>query len=147
MNMPEELGSYDVAKLRHRARERGGTVSAKRFDESEWIDGEIECIAFSSIKSFARFVEVMKRAAREAPALAADLKRHTEALKRVIVCREWCISRGRSVADITYSCPEEPDVIYAPDGKEVERSHAADIAADLVDCEQMVRSVRFDRPT
>ena len=143
VNMPEELGVLDAPRLRHRARERPQFrfFTEKRFDETEWVLGETQYIAFSSIKSAAPATFAKKATAD----LQADLKRFSKLLKRVIVSRDWSVARGRRLADITYAFVEEPDVVFAPDGKEVERSHAETIAADILDCEQMVRSLRFER--
>src|SRR5689334_4576777 len=50
IRMPEDVGSMDFAKLWARAKDRPWTPRhLRRFDESEWQDGEVAGIAYSTL--------------------------------------------------------------------------------------------------
>jgi hypothetical protein len=124
--MPEELGEFDVTKLWKRAERGPPRIHGRPFDLAEWIDGEISGIAFSTVH----------------PGEAAD---------EVLVRRDWCIASGRRVVDAFYTTPQWPDVVYInPTDKRDRRTMKrwrVDSAADLLDCEEMIRAAVFDRAT
>jgi hypothetical protein len=121
--MPEELGDFDVTKLWKRAERGPPRIHGRPFDLAEWIDGGISGIAFSTVHP-------------------------GEHVDEVLVRRDWCIASGRRVVDVFYTAEQQPDVLYVnPTDKNERRTFKrwrVDSAADLFDCEEMIRSAYFE---
>jgi hypothetical protein len=135
--MPEELGSYDVEKLWDRARPKGPTafLHKGRFDEASWADGIVEGIAFSNVHEF------------DGIELPADLELPAEIVQEAaakLIRRDWSLAKAGLVVDVMYSCRDLPEIVISPDDRFEVRRGLSVVAADLFDCEEMVRSIQFD---
>jgi hypothetical protein len=144
--MPEELGSYDIAKLWARAEPHPvATLREARFDETEWSDGPVHGIAFSSRWNTRTMTPPWAVAANLAEMMiAAGLPVQDPEFEPTHLNRDWCLARENLVVDINYWSVEKAYSIVA-DGTKREVGNPL-LAEDLLDCEEMVRGARFDEP-
>jgi hypothetical protein len=127
--MPEDVGPFDVARLKKLVAHgwRSPLASVAAFDEVTGTERGIACVARTTVtepntKFLDEFREqFMKEVAREERALPE------RSLSTTTVRRDWYLARGTEMANVWYS---------GPNGETV--------AADLVDCDAMVRSIRFE---
>lgn len=131
VGMPEDMGTFDVERLRKLVERswRSPTSLAGSLDEAAWFEHGIACIARTTVSnpdaSFARMI-------RESEPFAKLREDHRAEYERFFsdpsVRRDWYVACGSEMANIWYRCP-----------------NGEAVAADLADCEDMVRSIRFDR--
>lgn len=127
--MPEDMGPFDVERLKRLAAHgrRSPLVSGAVFDEVAGTERGIACVARTTFtepntKFLDEFRErFMKDVAQENRAM---LER---SLSTTTVRRDWYLARDTEMANVWYRGPNGDTV-----------------AADLVDCEAMVRSIRFE---
>jgi hypothetical protein len=118
--MPDDLGSYDVRRLWERTERPSSPFKSQRFDKSEHAAGGTACIAFSTLLDVAALERWLGRV--EIPdALAAKIAANPRPVRR-----DWCMAHGSRLVDVIHSGASDPD------------------GADIADCEEMVRSVRFE---
>lgn len=126
--MPDDFGVIDEERLRRmylRTKSWNPLLVGEAFDEVSWTDGPVAGVARSQVVNFAGealIAEMRKRDPEAAESIAAHCK------DARYVTRSWVTARGRKLANATYKS---------------ERYEGA--AADIVDCEAMVRSIRFER--
>jgi hypothetical protein len=122
--MPKDMGAFDAQRLRrqlNRDFEKRPSV-----DETSWEESGRVCVA----RTVHAYREPFTRA------LALELKKEldemlpdpeeTESFFGHQFYRDWILARGTDLANVWYRGPEDS------------------VAADIVDCEAMVRSIRFD---
>ena len=118
---------WSAAKLASRVRARASGETA--FDERAWSSADLRLASCSSVLM---------------PALSAVSNDEPKpALESWVSRRCWAIARADLLVDVEYTSPDPPDILVGPDGMEYERRRV-DVAADMVDCEEMVRTIRID---
>jgi hypothetical protein len=132
--MPSDLPPFTVERLRSMAerswRGYGFGEKATAFDESAWTVGGVACVSRSL--SFQHSVPPdFHKMLEDLPELLRDLDemkgKWTAGGPRIR--RDWWVARGTDMANVWYESPADDAV-----------------AAALVDCEAVVRSIRFGPP-
>jgi hypothetical protein len=130
--MPSDMDPFTVERLRSMAershRGHRGGKEPQPFDEIAWTVDGVACVGRSV--AFERTValdwaRVLEDLPQEIKAQRAELEKHTAPGPRIR--RDWWLARGTHMANVWYESPVDDNV-----------------AKDLVDCEEMVRSLRFD---
>jgi hypothetical protein len=139
--MPADMGAFTVERLRSMAERasrgpwRDG--EAKTSDETSWTAGGVVCVgrslSFQGIAppSAEEIERLMKEPAKSLRVDAKEIVRRGSS--RTIgprVRRDWWLARGTDMANAWYDSKADDAV-----------------AADLADCEEMLRSIRFDAGT
>ena len=127
--MPEDMGTFDVERLRKLVERswRSATSYVRSIDETAWSEQGIACIARTAVSdSDAPFARRLREAVAKSNAeQGAELARFFSDPR---VRRDWYVACGSEMANIWYCC-----------------ANGDAVAVDLVDCEEMVRSIRFVR--
>jgi hypothetical protein len=121
-----ELGTIGMKNLVAHGR-LSPLVSVATFDEVAGIEQGIACVARTTVtepnaKFLDEFTELFMKDV--VPEERAELER---TLSATTIRRDWYVARGTEMANVWYRGP-----------------NAESVAADLVDCEAMVRSIRFE---
>ena len=128
--MPTDMGRFDVDRLRRLVERswRSPFSLVSSFDEVTWEESGVACIARSTVSNpDARLASRMREwsvVARMREEERAELERY---LADPTVRRDWYVACGTDMANIWYRCV-----------------NGEAVAADLADCEDMVRSIRFE---
>jgi hypothetical protein len=129
IGMPEDMGPFDVERLKNLVAHGrlSPLVSVATFDEVAGIEQGIACVARTTVtepnaKFLDEFTELFMKDV--VPEERAELER---TLSATTIRRDWYVARGTEMANVWYRGP-----------------NAESVAADLVDCEAMVRSIRFE---
>jgi hypothetical protein len=144
--MPSDMGSFDCERLRKLVQQRTNVFSREHelpkslgwlsklhgetFDHTEWTEGGIACIGFSMIWKLSSFPPT-ETPADDAAMLAQQLpevsdEEEPSPPKLPSIERDWYLAHGTDMANVWYRC-----------------SSADEAAADIADCEDMLRSLRF----
>jgi hypothetical protein len=133
--MPEDMGAFDVNRLRKlRAQKNRFALRAlpesRPFDESEWSEGPVACVAWSSIHDYGKQLRRMLEDPREDGGLddASRAELAKTAHRPPTIQRDWYVACGTTMANVWY--------------RTTDADHAA---ADIADCEDMIRSLSFAR--
>ncbi|HEY8077899.1 MAG TPA: hypothetical protein VIF62_27425, partial [Labilithrix sp.] len=131
--MPADMGVFDVERLRRFVAQRAtpppfDMFQKRRFDEIAWADGVIACVGWSCVDNEgARLRGMLERSGREIG--ESTRARLAEAAQRPpTIERTWYLACGTEMANVWFR---------TTDGDTA--------AADIADCEDMVRSLRFAR--
>ncbi len=130
--MPTDIGAFDVARLRKLAERsfwRSSGALATSVDEVMGVGPGVACVALGSISTpDAGFAKMLQDSAEVNELLSSaerlDLERHFLGSR---ARRDWYLACGTDMANVWYRC-----------------RYGDAVAADLVECEEMVRSIRFD---
>jgi len=130
--MPEDMGAFDLERLRkfldRPASPMEITFSGKRFDVVEWENDGLVGIGYSVIWDYVGVANrpMIEEYVQALPEEERDEYRRHVAESKPSVHRNWTLAYGTRMANAWYRSP-----------------HSDYVPADIVDCEEIVRSIRF----